>query len=61
MDNPRSTASIAGHPIHPMLVPFSHCVLCGRVRFRSRLLKTNLCGAMSANDGAGDALSHVDT
>ena len=22
MDNPRSTASIAGHPIHPMLVPF---------------------------------------
>jgi uncharacterized membrane protein len=21
-DNPRSTASIAGHPIHPMLVPF---------------------------------------
>ena len=21
MDNPRSTASIAGHPIHPMLVP----------------------------------------
>ena len=22
MDNPRSTASIAGHPLHPMLVPF---------------------------------------
>ena len=22
MDNPRSTASVAGHPIHPMLVPF---------------------------------------
>jgi uncharacterized membrane protein len=22
MSNPRSTASIAGHPIHPMLVPF---------------------------------------
>ena len=22
MDNPRSTARIAGHPIHPMLVPF---------------------------------------
>jgi hypothetical protein len=22
MANPRSTASIAGHPIHPMLVPF---------------------------------------
>src|SRR5476649_2059443 len=22
MPNPRSTASIAGHPIHPMLVPF---------------------------------------
>jgi hypothetical protein len=21
-DNPRSTASIAGHPIHPMLIPF---------------------------------------
>jgi uncharacterized membrane protein len=20
--NPRSTASIAGHPIHPMLIPF---------------------------------------
>ena len=22
MPNPRSTASIAGHPIHPMLIPF---------------------------------------
>ena len=22
MTNPRSTASIAGHPIHPMLIPF---------------------------------------
>jgi uncharacterized membrane protein len=22
MDNPKSTASIAGHPIHPMLIPF---------------------------------------
>jgi uncharacterized membrane protein len=22
MNNPRSTASIAGHPVHPMLVPF---------------------------------------
>jgi uncharacterized membrane protein len=22
MENPRSTASIAGHPIHPMLIPF---------------------------------------
>jgi uncharacterized membrane protein len=22
MANPRSTASIAGHPIHPMLIPF---------------------------------------
>jgi uncharacterized membrane protein len=22
MSNPRSTASIAGHPIHPMLIPF---------------------------------------
>lgn len=22
MRNPRSTASIAGHPIHPMLIPF---------------------------------------
>jgi hypothetical protein len=21
--NPKSTASIAGHPIHPMLIPFS--------------------------------------
>ena len=22
MTNPKSTASIAGHPIHPMLIPF---------------------------------------
>jgi len=22
MSNPRSTASVAGHPIHPMLIPF---------------------------------------
>jgi uncharacterized membrane protein len=22
MSNPKSTASIAGHPIHPMLIPF---------------------------------------
>ena len=22
MPNPKSTASIAGHPIHPMLIPF---------------------------------------
>ena len=22
MENPKSTASIAGHPIHPMLIPF---------------------------------------
>jgi uncharacterized membrane protein len=27
--NPRSTASIAGHPIHPMLVPFPIAFLVG--------------------------------
>ena len=29
MDNPRSTASIAGHPLHPMLVPFPIASLVG--------------------------------
>lgn len=28
-DNPRSTAAIAGHPIHPMLVPFPIAFLVG--------------------------------
>lgn len=28
-DNPRSTASIAGHPIHPMLIPFPITCLVG--------------------------------
>lgn len=28
-DNPRSTASIAGHPVHPMLVPFPIACLVG--------------------------------
>jgi uncharacterized membrane protein len=28
-DHPRSTASIAGHPIHPMLVPFPIAFLVG--------------------------------
>jgi uncharacterized membrane protein len=29
LPNPRSTASIAGHPIHPMLVPFPIAFLVG--------------------------------
>src|SRR3982750_895204 len=28
-DNPTSTASIAGHPIHPMLIPFPIAFLVG--------------------------------
>ncbi|CAN7374091.1 DUF2231 domain-containing protein [Phenylobacterium sp. LjRoot219] len=28
-DNPRSTAQVAGHPIHPMLVPFPIAFLVG--------------------------------
>lgn len=28
-DNPRSTASIGGHPIHPMLIPFPIACLVG--------------------------------
>jgi hypothetical protein len=30
MPNPRSTASIAGHPIHPMLIPFPIAFFVGR-------------------------------
>ena len=29
MANPKSTAQIAGHPIHPMLVPFPIAFLAG--------------------------------
>jgi uncharacterized membrane protein len=28
MQNPRSTAQIAGHPIHPMLIPFPIAFFC---------------------------------
>jgi uncharacterized membrane protein len=29
LDNPKSTAQVAGHPIHPMLIPFPIAFLVG--------------------------------
>lgn len=44
MANPRSTASIAGHPIHPMLIPFP-------IAF---FVATLLCDIAYARSGNGD-------
>ena len=41
-DNPRSTASIFGHPIHPMLIPFPVACFFGA-------LATDIVYALSAN------------
>jgi uncharacterized membrane protein len=48
MANPRSTASIAGHPIHPMLVPFPIAFFIGALACDLAYWQTNTAGWATA-------------
>jgi uncharacterized membrane protein len=60
-DNPRSTASIGGHPIHPMLIPFPITCLVGALVTDLLFLSTGERGFATASHwligfGIGTAL-----
>jgi hypothetical protein len=42
--NPHSTVQIAGHPIHPMLIPFPVAFLVATFRLRPDLLENGKLG-----------------
>jgi uncharacterized membrane protein len=62
MPNPRSTASISGHPIHPMLVPFPIAFFVATLLCDIAFWRTGTAGWFTATEwllGAGAVMALV--